>query len=366
VASARSSHTCADCFCLIAPPDLIARLAQEGTPEQRQAALQTIASSATLRARRSLLTDFLQRPETHDAALAFIAPAAAPAVEERKVYDAHNNGGADLPGELKRSEGDPPSSDEAVNEAYDGAGATYDFYRQVFNRNSIDDAGLEIDSSVHYLLNYDNAAWNGSQMVYGDGSGHIFATGSLTKPIDVIGHELTHGVTQFTSGLVYHKQPGALNEHFSDVMGSLVKQWKDSQTADQADWMIGEGTLVPALGPALRSMKAPGTAFHGDRQPAHMNDYEDLPDNNLPGNDNGGVHINSGIPNRAFFLAATAIGGNAWETAGHIWYTTFTEKLTRTASFADAANATVQVAGESFSSDIQDKVRQAWQDVGVL
>jgi len=301
-----------------------------------------------------------------EATLAFIAPAAAAAAEKRVVYDAHNLGGADLPGELKRSEGDPPSPDDAVNEAYDGAGDTYDFYEQIFSRNSIDDAGLEIDSSVHYLLNYDNAGWNGSQMIYGDGSGHIFARGALTKSLDVIGHELTHGVTQFTSGLVYHKQPGALNEHFSDVGGSLVKQWKNRQSADQADWLIGEGTLVPALGAALRSMKAPGTAFAGDTQPAHMDDYQDLPDNNIPGNDNGGVHINSGIPNHAFYLAATSIGGYAWETAGHIWYTTFTEKLIRTASFKDAAEATVQVAGENYSSDVQDKVRQAWKDVGVL
>jgi Zn-dependent metalloprotease len=352
-----------DCFCFIAPPDLLAHLAKEGTPEQRDAALQTIASSASIRARRSIISELLQSSETRAAAFAFMA---VPAQAQRTVYDAQHGGQASLPGQKVRGEGDPATGDDSANEAYDGAGATYDFYEQVFSRNSIDGGGMDIVSSVHFGVGYDNAFWNGSQMVYGDGSGHIFATGHLTKSIDVIGHELTHGVTQFTSGLTYHRQSGALNEHFSDVGGILIKQRSLGQTADQADWLIGEGTLVPALGKALRSMKAPGTAFAGDRQPADMDHYQDLPDNNLPGNDNGGVHINSGIPNHAFYLAATAIGGNAWETAGHIWYTTFTEKLDSTADFKTAAEATVEVAGDAYSQDVQDKVRSAWQQVGVL
>ena len=356
-------HPQCDCFCFIAPPDLLARLAKEGTPEQRDAALQTIASSASIRARRAIISELLQSADTRAAAFAFIG---VPAQAQRAVYDVKHGGQADLPGQKVRGEGDGPTGEAGADEAYDGAGTTYGFYEQVFSRNSIDGAGMDILSSVHFGVGYDNAFWNGSQMVYGDGSGHIFALGHLTKSIDVIGHELTHGVTQFTAGLTYHKQSGALNEHFSDVFGSLIKQKSLSQTADQADWLIGEGTLVPALGQALRSMKAPGTAFSGDRQPAHMNDYRDLPDNNLPGNDNGGVHINSGIPNHAFYLAATAIGGNAWEKAGHIWYTTLTEKLHSTAEFTTAAEATVEVAGEAYSQAEQDAVRSAWQQVGVL
>jgi len=357
------AHPQCDCFCFIAPPDLLAHLAKEGTPEQRDAALQTIASSASIRARRSIISELLQSSDTRAAAFAFMA---VPAQAERTVYDAQHGGQASLPGQKVRGEGDAPTGDDGANEAYDGAGTTYEFYEQVFSRNSIDGAGMDILSSVHFGVGYDNAFWNGSQMVYGDGSGHIFAQGHLTKSIDVIGHELTHGVTQFTAGLTYHRQSGALNEHFSDVFGSLIKQKSLGQTADQADWLIGEGTLVPALGNALRSMKAPGTAFSGDRQPAHMDDYQDLPDNNLPGNDNGGVHINSGIPNHAFYLAATAIGGNAWEKAGHIWYTTLTEKLDSAADFKKAAETTVEVAGDAYSQAEQDAVRSAWQQVGVL
>ena len=218
---------------------------------------------------------------------------------------------------------------------------------------------------MHYERDFDNAFWDGAEMVYGDGSGQLFVVGSLTKAIDVIGHELTHGVTQNTAGLAYSKQPGALNEHMSDVFGSLVKQYTQGQSAAQADWLIGAGTLVPSLGRALRSMSAPGTAFDGDEQPAHMDGYRDLPDDGDPANDNGGVHINSGIPNHAFYLAATAIGGNAWEAAGHVWYEALTTRLKADSLFADAARATIAVAGARYSSTEQDAVAQAWSAVGV-
>jgi Zn-dependent metalloprotease len=203
-------------------------------------------------------------------------------------------------------------------------------------------------------------------MVYGDGSGQLFQVGALTRALDVIGHELTHGVTQYTAGLDYSRQPGAMNESFSDVFGSLVKQYAAGESASQADWLIGEGALVPGVGGALRSMKAPGTAWDGDNQPSNMRDYVDLPDDNDPANDNGGVHINSGIPNHAFYLAATAIGGNAWEKAGRVWYVTLTERTQPSSQFADVAAATVDVAGELFSDAEQSAIEGAWKEVGVL
>jgi len=349
--------------CSIAPPDLLAHLAAEGTAAQRAAALHTLSASAALQARRTLITELLRDARYRELGLEIVAP---PGPAKRSVYDAEHKGQSSLPGKLARGDGDPPSGDAAVDEAYDGAGSTYDFYEQIYGRNSIDGNGLEIVSSVHFSRAYDNAFWNGSQMVYGDGSGTIFAVGALTKAIDVIGHELTHGVTQYTAGLAYHGQPGALNESFSDVFGSLLKQWTLGQTADQADWLIGAGTLVPEVGPALRSMKAPGTAYPGDRQPAHMDDYRNLPDDDKPTNDNGGVHLNSGIPSHAFYLAATAIGGNAWERTGRIWYVTLTERLQPETDFASAADATVAVAGELFGSAEQAAVRSAWEQVGVL
>ena len=349
--------------CCIAPPDLLARLAEEGTPDEREAALRALAASASIRTRRSIVGSLMRTVGVAGVAPEFLAPQTG---AHNTVYDVQHGGRSSLPGHKVRADGDPPASDDAVNEAFDGAQATYDFYKGVFGRDSVDGQGMELVSSVHYGVGFDNAFWNGSQMVYGDGSGRIFQVGHLTKAIDVIGHELTHGVTQFTAGLEYHTQAGALNESFSDVGGTLVKQYSLGQTADEADWLIGEGTLVPALGRALRSMKEPGTAFDGDPQPAHMNDYKDLPDDNDPRNDNGGVHINSGIPNRAFYLAATALGGHSWEKAGRIWYATLTEHLEPESQFVDAAKATVAVAGELFSEGEPELVEKAWKDVGVL
>jgi Zn-dependent metalloprotease len=325
--------------------------------------MRTLAASASIRTQRSLVNRVIRDLDVNVRDLAFMAP---PAGERRTVYDVEHGGRRALPGRRVRGEGDPPSEDDAVNEAYDGADNVYDFYKAVFDRDSIDGSGLELVSSVHYGVGFDNAFWNGAQMVYGDGSGHLFVEGGLTKALDVIGHEMTHGVTQYTAGLRYGSQPGALNESMSDALGSLVKQYTLGQSAEEADWLIGEGTLVPQLGKALRSMKEPGTAYDGDPQPAHMSDYVDLPDDNDPRNDNGGVHINSGIPNRAFYLAAAALGGNAWEKAGRVWYATLTEGLKEDSDFSAAAHATVEVAGKLFDTTAEDAVRNAWREVGVL
>ena len=350
--------------CLIAGPDLLARIAAHGAQEDRTAAIRALTMSASIRARREVVGHVVQNSAAGLAGAALSPPSG----ERRAVYDAqHSDTG--LPGVRARGEGDPASADGAVNEAYDGAGSTYQFYREVMGREGVDGKGLEIVSSVHLGTAYDNALWNGSQMIYGDGSGSIFAVGALTKPVDVTGHELTHGVTQFTAGLRYHDQPGALNESVSDVFGSLVKQYSLGQTADQADWLIGAGILGSALsGQALRSLKAPGTANEHDQQPAEMASYVQLPADGDPANDHGGVHINSGIPNHAFYLAATAIGGNAWEKAGKVWYQVLTQQLQPTSDFAAMANATVAVAGQLFSAGGPEEqaIRRAWSQVGVL
>ena len=355
--------------CFIAPPDILVRVVERGNRAEREAAIATLVETAALRAQRNVISSLVRELNVGIADLAFMEAPGASAGKRRRVFDAQHGGTATLPGLSVREEGDGEVDDVAVNDAYEGSGATYDFYREVFDRNSMDDRGMEMISSVHYRTDYDNAGWNGAQMIYGDGSGRIFKQGSLTKDIAIIAHELTHGVTEFTAGLVYSRQSGALNEHFSDTFGSLVKQRMLGQTADQADWLIGEGILGTAFnGVALRSMKAPGAAHDLDRQPAHMNDFVDLPDDGDPANDHGGVHINSGIPNRAFFLAATAIGGPAWGKAGQIWYVTLTEHLRARSEFLECAEATVEVAGKLFGDggDEQVKVRSAWQQVGVL
>jgi Zn-dependent metalloprotease len=353
---------CTAPVCFIIPPYILQKIAEEGTPKQQKAARDNLVTSSGIRSRRVITGTLLRNLDMDVQALGI---ATAPSTgEKQSVYDAHNGEEDGLPGTLERQTGGAAVQDSAVNEAYDGADTTYRFYKEVYDRDSIDGQGMEMISSVHFSTEYDNAFWNGSEMVYGDAGGiDIIAAGSLTGAIDVIGHELTHGVTERTAKLVYADQPGALNESCSDVFGSLVKQWSLGQTADQADWLIGAGILEPGHGEALRSMSAPGTAFDGDPQPAHMDNFVHPPG----GRDHGGVHYNSGIPNRAFYLAATAIGGNAWEKAGRIWYVTLTDKLSANSQFEDAANATVEVAGDLFSGGPeQEAVHKAWQTVGVL
>jgi len=270
-----------------------------------------------------------------------------------------------------RKETDPASSDVAVNEAFDGSGVTYDLYNDVYKRNSIDSNGMRLDSTVHYQKGYDNAFWNGEQMVYGDGDEDLPVNQRIfnrfTIAIDVIGHELTHGVTQFEAKLNYSNQPGALNESMSDCFGSLVKQYSLNQTATQADWIIGAGLLTANVhGVGIRSMKAPGTAYDDpvlgkDPQPAHMKDYV----NTL--SDNGGVHINSGIPNHAFYVIATEIGGYAWEKTGQIWYVTLKDKLSANSNFQNCADLTYQAAGELYGAGSveQQAVQKGWAEVGI-
>jgi Zn-dependent metalloprotease len=226
---------------------------------------------------------------------------------------------------------------------------------------------MPLSATVHYGEDYNNAFWNGRQMVFGDGDQQLF--NRFTLALDVIGHELAHGVTEDEAQIVYMFQPGAVNEHISDVKGALLKQWVSNQTADRADWLIGAGLLGPAVnGVALRSMKAPGTAYDDqvlgkDPQPGHMDDFVST------WQDNGGVHINSGIPNRAFYLAATAIGGYAWEKAGRIWYETLRDpRLSSEPSFAQFAGLTMDVAGRLYGSGSteQEAVGDAWGQVGVV
>jgi Zn-dependent metalloprotease len=205
-------------------------------------------------------------------------------------------------------------------------------------------------------------------MIFGDGDGEIFT--DFTGALDVIGHELTHGVTEFTANLEYHNQSGALNESISDVFGSLVMQWVNNQSAEQADWLIGVGIFTPKItGDALRSMKAPGTAYDNDLigkdpQPDNMSDYQTLPD--TAQGDFGGVHINSGIPNKAFYLTAIAIGGNAWEAPGHIWYEAL-KASTATTNFQEFADTTHSKAGQLYgtSGAEQQAVLLAWREVGI-
>lgn len=343
--------------CII-PPHMVEEIVKNGEGLQVEKALKTLEVSGEIRDMRQTM------------AAAARKSAGASVTKKRSIYDAEF--GSALPGKLVRGEGALSTGDIAVDEAYEGSGATYDLFFDLFERNSIDDNGMELVSVVHFLKGYDNAFWNGELMVYGDGDEDLPEASRIfnrfTIAIDIIAHELTHGVTQFEANLVYKNQSGALNESFSDVFGSLVKQRVKNQTADQADWLIGEGlftTKVNAQG--IRSMKNPGSAYNDpligkDPQPGHMNDYVQTT------SDNGGVHINSGIPNKAFYNVAMSLGGYAWEKAGKIWYITLKDKLTANSDFIEAANATVEVAANLYgkNSTEQKAVQKGWEDVGIV
>ncbi|BCW84847.1 MULTISPECIES: M4 family metallopeptidase [Paenarthrobacter] len=344
-------------ICSIVPPYLLRRLAAQDEPRLRAVAVA---------AKESLL-----HIKELQAVRSAPAPAARPAARQarpggphRTIYDAQ--GVEQLPGKLVRKEGAAATGDVAADEAYEGLGSTYSLYADVFGRDSIDGAGLPLDATVHYGRLYDNAFWDGQQMVFGDGDGEVFQR--FTKSLSVIGHELAHGVTQFTAGLAYRNQAGALNESMSDVFGVLVEQYFKKQSASEANWLIGEGLFTNHVqGVALRSMKAPGTAYDDDvlgkdPQPDSMDTYV------RTSADNGGVHINSGIPNKAFYVVASELGGNAWEAPGQIWYGTLTSgTLPPACTFGKFARTTLATAEELFGagSAEHDAVRKAWDTVKV-
>ncbi|WP_350347049.1 M4 family metallopeptidase [Agromyces sp. G08B096] len=346
----------------IVPPYLLARLAAAG--DERY----PIAADA---ARRSLVRDvpvrewrLLGEPPAFAADRQPAALPDAPSTPDRRISDAERS--ETLPGRLVRREGQAATGDDAVDDAYDGLGDTHRLFDRVFGRDSIDGRGLPLEATVHYGDRYDNAFWDGERMVFGDGDGEVFT--GFTGSLSVIGHELAHGVTERTAALRYQGQSGALNEHVSDVFGALVEQYALGQDAEAATWLIGEGIFTDAVqGRALRSMLEPGTAYDDDvlgrdPQPAHYDDYVQTTD------DNGGVHLNSGIPNRAFALAATELGGFAWEHVGRLWYDTLVSgRLAADTGFHRFAGETVRAAGERFGADSREAqaVRRGWQTVGI-
>ncbi|NKN12288.1 M4 family metallopeptidase [Rhizobium laguerreae] len=350
-----------NCFTCYMPPQIIDRLANSSNQHDREMAIKTIKLSAYARTARIMMPSF--------------GPALRSATggKYRAVYDMEKRE-FPLPGKLMREEGGGKSKDPAVNEAYDHSGTTYDCYLDVFKRNSLDGNGMKLVSSVHFAQGLQNAFWNGTQMAYGDGDGQIFVR--FTKSLDVVAHELTHGVVSYTANLRYQGESGALNESFADVMSAVVTQWSKKQSVAQADWLMGDELLGPRLkeeaaqsGATLRAFRVfdEGKAYENhptlgdDPQPKHMKDKY------TGDEDYGGVHINSGIPNHAFYRAAKAIGGNSWEVAGQIWYKTLLA-LHSTSSFRDCAQTSLMIAQHDYGVGSKEAtaVAEAWQEVGLL
>ncbi len=344
-------------ICGIIPPYMLETLskAEFANAESRAAARRTLVLTTVLQTKRRIDETRISRVTAiKDGSLSH---------KNRRIYTCSHS--ESYPGTLLRSEGTDPSRDAAADECYDGFGATFDFYQKIFGRNSLDNTGMDLIGSVHYGKSYNNAFWNGSQMIFGDGDGIYFSR--FTQALEVIGHELAHGVTSYTADLEYQGQSGALNESLSDVFGSMIKQYHRQEKATDADWLIGKGIFTSQVqGIAFRSMKAPGTAYDDphlgkDPQPAHMKEFIHTTE------DNGGVHKNCSIPNHAFYLFATALGGYSWEKAGRIWYAVLRQpELVKNADFVLFAKLTCEMALKMYGETEHNAALTAWKKVGVL
>jgi Zn-dependent metalloprotease len=337
--------------CSVIPPHIIRHAAAHSDGETRRRLQATESATRKLAAARVeplVLAAVRQTP---------ITP------KRRIVYDACRL--RQLPGRVIMTEEEYGTRDVQAIEAFNGCGLTHNYFADVLGRDSIDDCGMCLESTVHYGRGFDNAIWNGRQMIYGDGDRMLF--NRFTAAIDIIGHELTHGVTQYAANLGYNGETGALNEHISDAFGILIKQYAYDQLAKQSDWVIGHGLFTASVnGRGLRSLADPGSAYDDpvlgrDPQPAHMRDYV------VTTEDNGGVHINSGIPNRAFYLVASEASTYAWDLTGRIWYTALTSGLSSRATFADFAGVTIAAAARICGRGrrVHRLVIDAWASVGV-
>ncbi|MEI4830059.1 M4 family metallopeptidase [Bacillus sp. FJAT-53711] len=252
--------------------------------------------------------------------------------------------------------------DKAAVDAHANAEKVYDYYKKTFNRNSFDNNGAKLISTVHVGNKWNNAAWNGVQMMYGDGDGKTFIP--FSAGLDVIAHELTHAVTEYSADLVYKNEPGALNESLSDIMGAMV---------DRDDWNMGEDIYAPdKRGTVLRSLSDPASI------PNPLKPKEGYPDHyskRYTGTvDNGGVHINSSINNKAAYLVSeggthygVTVKGVGRAATEKIYYRALTKYLTANSNFSMMRQAAIQAATDLYgkNSDAVYAVTKAYDAVGV-
>jgi Zn-dependent metalloprotease len=341
------------CTCNIVPKDVLDRLAGDTRlPENvRRRAAYSARLSDHVRQLRSETQRLTGLTLLAGANLATLAPKPALA-----MYDCKHT--QSLPGVPVSGPG--KSKDATVKRAFTETGLVAEFYAKVFGRNSIDNAGMTLVSSVHYGSNFNNAQWTGSQMLYGDGDGKLF--NDFTRGNDVIGHELTHGVTQHTLQLDYANDAGGLNESLSDCFGSMFRQWQAKQKASAADWLIGKDIMGPTARSrgytCLRNMANPADNAALAAQPTHYSQLH-------PGMD---PHYTSGPPNLAFCLASKTVGGYSWDTIGKVWYTVMTTSGQQPSmTMPTFSSRTRQVAGHLFgaASGVAKAVDGAWKQVGL-
>jgi Zn-dependent metalloprotease len=341
------------CKCFIVPHEVLTRFAQdrELSAELRKGLFATAQISHELRELRGQAAKLTSVAVAHADALIELAP--SPTVT---VYDCKHT--QTLPGAPVPHQGN--SSDPTAKRAFNETTHVAKFYKDVFNRNSIDNHGMTMMSSIHFGSKFNNAMWNGSQMIYGDGDGSIFI--DFTSGNDVIGHELTHGVTQHSLQLNYSDEAGGLNESMSDCFGSMFRQWEAKQDVKGADWLIGHDIIGPTAKArgftCLRDMADPAAKHCLAPQPTQ---YSQI----TPGMD---PHYSSGPPNLAFYTACKALGGKSWEKIGQVWYHSLTAfGPTPDMGMKPFADRTRQVAHTLYSATptVAAAVDQGWKHVGL-
>jgi Zn-dependent metalloprotease len=341
------------CTCYIIPKEVLERFAGDKklTAELRKASADTSRVSDAVRSLRTQAGHLTAVSRTVTADLADLA-----ATAKVTVYDCKHS--QTLPGTPVASP--KTAKDATAVRAFVETTAVATFYQKVFGRNSVDNAGMTLMSSVHFGRNYNNAMWNGSQMLYGDGDGQLFI--DFTNGNDVIGHELTHGVTQNTLQLAYSGDAGGLNESLSDCFGSMFRQWEASQDVTAADWLIGADILGPVAKSkgykSLRNMADPTDKSAIAPQPAL---YSQL----TPGMD---PHYTSGPPNLAFCTACKTLGGKSWEKVGQVWYSTMVSVgASPNMTMPQFASQTRQAASRLFPAEpaVSAAVDAGWKQVGL-
>src|SRR5262245_3891319 len=341
------------CTCFIVPREVLTRLSQNPdlAADIRKGLFDTAQLSHEFRSLRIQAAGLTRVAAMHAGALTPLA--AAPLVT---VYDCMHTYG--FPGMPLANPGS--SADPTAKRCFGATTKVAKFYKDVFKRNSIDNHGMTMMSSMHYGVMFNNALWNGSQMVYGDGDGAIFNDFSVST--DVIGHELTHGVTQHSLQLAYTGEAGGLNESISDCFGAMLRQWDKKQDVNSADWQIGQdviGPMAKAMGfTCLRDMASPAAIHCLAPQPFL---YSQI----MPGMD---PHYSSGPPNLAFYTACKTFGGRSWETIGQVWYHSLTAfGPAPTLGMKAFADRTRQVAHTRYSGNhaVADAVDKGWKHVGL-
>ncbi len=338
-------------FCAIVPLSVLNQHAKDrkGTAHSRKMMRDTATETERLRALREVHRRNAVATPAADGKMA----AAAKARELAFDCERRNS----LPG--KPADKAAVAKDPAIQSVIEITGRLATFYQQVLGRNSVDNAGSDLVSSVHYQVGFNNAFWNGHQMVYGDGDGQVFD--DFYAAPDVIGHELTHGLTQHESGLLYAGEAGALNESFSDVVGAVFHQWCNGWPPDKKEgWLIGASILGKASQArgktCLRDMLHPGARYCLSPQPESYQDLDPA----------ANVHLNSGIANKAFALFARELGKPSWELAVQVWYRTgLSPKLKSDSGFRDFARLTRVAAKSLGGATLEKKVAAAWKQVDV-